>query len=130
MNQILKQRRSIMSANRALSFPVSVRSTMLEQRICLNGTISLKKDWRSSGYIQIPAGATKVKWENTESGPSTSGRGGAPTSGDQTSDIPMISNGNVLTAGISYALPAGSSYVYISRYGKSEVDIIVTFDKE
>ena len=108
-------------------FPYSVTVLMTSHTICLNGTISVKTDWRSSGYIPIPVGATKVKWDNSETGPSNKGRIGGPTNDTQTSDIPMINNGDVAQENTFYDIPLSSEYVYISRNGASEVDINVTF---
>lgn len=128
MNKLTRRRRALLEKpNSSIMFPYSVTVLMTSHTICLNGTISVKTDWRSSGYIPIPVGATKVKWDNSETGPSNKGRIGGPTNDTQTSDIPMINNGDVAQENTFYDIPLSSEYVYISRNGASEVDINVTF---
>lgn len=55
-----------MGATSRSSWPVVIECPMLLSTIVNNGSITGKPDWRSSGYIPIPGGATQVKFENTD----------------------------------------------------------------
>ena len=104
---------------------------MLLSTIVNNGSITPKHDWRSSGYIPIPGGATQVKFENTDPNSSKPGRVGLTTSDEQTAGITMITpSGNQVFNGVYIALLPGYSYIYVSRIGTDESDVIVTFSNE
>ncbi len=124
MNQTLRRRALL----RAFSWPVTVESTMLLNRIVLDGSISVKNDWRSSGYIPVPPGATGIKVENLGEAKDR-GRIGLPLHSEQISGIPMLADGAVFLFGLDYDLPADTAFVYISRSGSSEVPIRITFYK-
>lgn len=105
---------------------------MLLSTIVNNGSITDKPDWRSSGYIPIPGGATQVKFENTDPNSSKyGGRVGLTTSDEQTTGITMLTiNGNQVFNGVYIALIPGYSYIYASRIGADESNVIVTFSNE
>ena len=55
------------------------------------GSITNKNDWYSTGYIEIPEGAKRVKWQLQDAS-THMGRLGFPTSNTQTSGIQMTPN--------------------------------------
>lgn len=120
-----------MGATSRLSWPVVIECPMLLSTIVNNGSITGKPDWRSSGYIPIPDGATRVKFENTDPNSSEFGRVGLTTSDEQTTGITMLTiPGKKVFNGVYVALISGYSYIYVSRQGANESNIIVTFSNE
>lgn len=131
MTELMQRRRALMVATSRLSWPVVIECPMSLHTIMINGSITGKVDWRSSGYIPIPGGATQVKFENTDPNSSKAGRVGLTASDGQTTGITMITpNGNQVFNGVYIALIPGYSYIYVSRINPDESNIIVTFSNE
>lgn len=120
---LIHRRRDLLRTGK---WPVMADCPMMLSKILLNGSIINKPDWRSSGYVAVPAGAVKIKVENIGEAYSSC-RIGAPETTDQTTDILMLNGGNVTTVGQVYELPVPSAYVYISRVGDSTAPIRITF---
>ena len=120
-----------MGATSRSMWPVVIECPMLLNTIVINGSITGKPDWRSSGYISIPSGATQVKFENTDPKSYKVGRVGLTTSDEQTTGITMIAPpANQVFNGVYIALVPGYSYIYASRNDVDESDVIVTFSNE
>lgn len=131
MTELMRRRRALMGATSRPSWPVVIECPMSLQTIVNNGSITNKPDWRSSGYIPIPDGATRVKFENTDTNSFKSGRVGLTTSDEQTTGITMLTiSGNQVFNGVYIALIPGYSYIYVSRVDTDESNIIVTFSNE
>ena len=131
MTEFMRRRRALMGATSRPSWPVVIECPMLLHTAVINGSIINKPDWRSSGYIPIPGGATQVKFENTDPNSSKSGRVGLTASDEQTTGITMLTiSGNRVFNGVYIALIPGYNYIYASRIGTDESNIIVTFSNE
>lgn len=135
MGGLLLRRRAMMqtaAGEPGPVFPVTISAPMTLSKICLNGSITYKNDWRSSGYIAVPTGATKVRWTNSASG-GTGFRAGKPDTDTQTSGITMIASGAIIVANgatsSKYSV-VGANYVYISRNGTNQSAITVEFLNE
>lgn len=110
------------------SFPITVSVPMTLNKICNGGKITNKTDWRSSGYVEFPAGTTKVRWKNYSSNKAF--RVGMPDSDTQTTGITMLNSGNPITVNTnatSSKFSVGThKYIYISRQytDTSAIDVI------
>ena len=131
---LMQRRRAMMQAAQASGpvFPVVVEIPLPLNTICLSGNITPKTDWRSSGYIPVPQGATKVRWTNFSA--KTGFRAGTPQTEVQTSGITMLNNGSPITVGTGATSAkfsiASYAYLYISRIGTDTSSITVEFLKE
>ncbi len=131
---LMTRRRAMMQAAAAGPvWPIEIEVPMTVKTICNGGKISSKTDWRSSGYIEIPTGATKLRWKNSDTG-YTGFRAGLPDSDSQTTGITMLNSGSAITVAhgaTSNKFSVGAhSYVYISRNGKNQSAITVIFLNE
>ena len=128
---MIARHRALMGTTSRSSWPVVITALMNQRMICNNGTIMSKHDWRSSGYIPIPSGATQVKLENTDPNSSKAGRLGLTISNEQMTGITMITPPiNQVFTGVYVALLPGYSYIYASRINADESDVIITFSNE
>ena len=122
------RRREMARQAEASPFPIFVDVPMTYRTIINGGKITSKTDWRSSGYVAFPDGATGVIIHNYSS--NRAFRGGRPTSDTQTTGIAMMNSGSAIdiaNGGSSGPWLNTTGWIYLSRQGTDQSAITLEF---